>query len=248
MPDSYAAEDYRPPGAIRWNGWWFLLALVPGAAVATLSRTVPLHLASGVAQVLSVSIVILVYCWAAGAAFLASRFRGLGTLRGDFGWTIVPIDIAIGAVAAVVLFAVALVLSPLARAIGPVQSNIHLTGNHFWDSVGVFLVPTVVAAPVEEILFRGLLMRWIRIFVIRHTTRLTPGAPVHLSVFISATTFALIHLYEVTSIAGVINLGLQTFALGVITGYLATRTGRLGSAVVAHGIHNAVSGLLALAS
>lgn len=38
-----------------------------------------------------------------------------------------------------------------------------------------------------------------------------------------------------------------TFSTGIVFGYLASRTGRLGGAVVAHGLNNAIAGVLTLA-
>ncbi|OJX77500.1 type II CAAX endopeptidase family protein [Leifsonia sp. 71-9] len=242
--DGYADARYRPSPAIRWNGWWFLLAIAPVALLAVLSRAVPVHLPYPVARPLSTALVVIVYAWMVATLIAASRLRGLRSLEKDFGWAIEPVDVAIGAGAAVLLIVLAALIAPL----GTPETNLHLTGDRAWDTIGVFLLPTVVAAPVEELLFRGLLMRWIRIWLVRHRPAANPSGAVHASVLLSAAVFAAAHLYEASTLAGVVNLGLQTLLLGIVAGYLATRTARLGPAVVTHGVHNAIVGVLALLS
>jgi uncharacterized protein len=192
------------------------------------------------------------YGWALLVMYSASRRRGTGTLGVDFGWHIEPIDLFLGVCAVVALFAVAVATEPFVTSLGPVTTNIHVTGDRFWDVIGVFFVPTLVAAPVEELLFRGLLMRWIRIWMIRrgfdrHSDGQPSQRPLHVSVLVSAAVFASLHLYQVSGTASLVGLAIQTFALGVINGYLASRTGRLGGAVVAHGLHNLLAGVVTLA-
>jgi membrane protease YdiL (CAAX protease family) len=65
-------------------------------------------------------------------------------------------------------------------------------------------------------------------------------------VLVSAVVFASGHLYEVSGPASMLNLGVHTFALGVVNGYLATRTGRLGGAVVTHALLNLIAGVTVL--
>ena len=246
--DGYADARYRPSPAIRWNGWWFLLAAAPVVLLAVLSRVVPVHLTYPVARPLSTALVVIVYAWMVATLIAASRLRGLRSLEKDFGWAIEPVDVAIGVGAAVLLIVFAALIAPVIRALGTPETNLHLTGDRVWDTIGVFLLPTIVAAPVEELLFRGLLMRWIRIWLVRHRPAANPSGAVRASVLLSAAVFAAAHLYEASTLAGVVNLGLQTLLLGIVAGYLATRTGRLGPAVVTHGVHNAIVGVLALLS
>ena len=244
--DSYADAQYRPPAAIRWNGWWFLAAGALPLVLTVLFRVLPVALPQPVALSVSVATVVLSYAWMVAILVVASRVRGLKSLEKDFGWTIEPVDILIGVAAAVLLVALAAVMAPTVRVLGTPQTNLHLTGDHVWDTIRVFLLPTIVAAPVEELLFRGLLMRWIRIWIVRRRPEAQPSRAIHASVLISAVIFAATHLYEVSTLAGIANLGLQTLLLGIVAGYLATRTGRLGPAVVTHGVHNAIVGVLAL--
>ncbi|WP_374010373.1 lysostaphin resistance A-like protein [Leifsonia sp. LS-T14] len=200
---------------------------------------------------MSAILAVAVYAWSLAVLIAASRSRGLGSLRADFGWAIRPVDLLYAAGAAVGLYFVAVVFGPIARSLGPVSTNIHLSGDRVWDVVAVFFIPTLVAAPVEELLFRGLLMRWIRIWLIRHgggqrADGRTSTLPIHVSVLVSAVVFALAHLYEVSGPASLVNLELHTFALAVVNGYLATRTGRLGGAVVTHALLNLIAGVTLL--
>lgn len=216
-------------------------------------RVFPLHPDPVIAHLLSFALMTVMYGWALLVMFFASRRRGMGTLGADFGWHIEPIDLFLGVCAMVALFAVAIVTGPFVISLGPVSSNIHVSGDRLWDVITVFFAPTLIAAPIEELLFRGLLLRWIRVWMIRrgfdrHSDGEPSQRPLHVSVLVSAAVFASVHLYQVSGTASLVELGIQTFALGVINGYLASRTGRLGGAVVAHGLHNAVAGVLTLAS
>ncbi len=251
--EAYAAAAYAPAKAIRWNGWWFLAAVAPLLVLVVVVRLfhVQLHLGRQVGVPVAAATSVVLYGWSLLVLFAASRRRGLGSLDADFGWRARSVDAGLAAAAVVALFAVSLVIGPLARSFGPVTSNVHLTGDRFWDGVTLLVIPTLVAAPVEELLFRGLLMRWIRIWMIRqglHRRRdgQLSSLPLHASVLLSAAVFAVAHLYEVSGTASIMGLELQTFALGVANGYLASRTGRLGAAVGAHGALNLIAAVSVL--
>lgn len=249
---TYSSPSYRPSAAIRWNGWWFLGAIAPAVVAAVALHLFPLRPEPGIAHLASFALTALMYGWGLLVMLVASRRRGAGTFGADFGWHIEPIDLFLGICALVAVFAVTVATGAFVTSLGPVTTNIHVTGDRFWDVIGLFFFPTLVAAPLEELLFRGLLMRWIRIWMIRrgldrHSDGEPSQRPLHVSVFVSAAVFASLHLYQVTGTASLVELGIQTFALGVINGYLASRTGRLGGAVVAHGLHNMLAGFLTLA-
>lgn len=244
----YARPDYFPPPGQRFTGWWFLLAQVPVFVVILLSR-VAQKPPAGVTQPLAAIVAVGGYGFILGVLFLASRLRGVGTLKHDYGWDIRPVDLLWGVLGVVVTVFVGLLIASAVRAFGVPSTNVRLGDDRLWNVVNVFLVPVLVAAPIEELAFRGLLMRWIRNAVLRRRAAATMGGrdlAVHLSVALSALCFAMFHLYQVADFPSALNLGLQTLTIGIVNGYLATYTGRLGAAVLAHGLHNALVGVVAL--
>lgn len=245
----YARQDYFPPDRMRFNGWWFLLSQAPVVTVIVLSLVGPIRVAHAVAQPLTFVANVAGYAIIFAIVLLASKLRGLGRLREDYGWDIHPIDLIWGIVGVVATVIAGLLVAEIARSIGAPTSNVHLGDSRVWNVANVFMVPVLLAAPIEELAFRGLLMRWIRNYILRRgapTSGARRSAAIHLSVIASAVCFALFHLHEAPDFASALNLGLQTLILGVINGYLATHTGRLGPAVVTHGLHNALVASLAL--
>ncbi|WIB60758.1 type II CAAX endopeptidase family protein [Curtobacterium sp. MCLR17_007] len=105
--------------------------------------------------------------------------------------------------------------------------------------IGLLLISAigvVVVSPVlEEVVFRGLFQR-------RLADALTPRTR-FLAVLLTAFLFALVHLLigsPATSLMG-FEVFVTTFALGLLTGTLVAMTGRIGGAVLAHVLFNAVA-------
>jgi membrane protease YdiL (CAAX protease family) len=94
----------------------------------------------------------------------------------------------------------------------------------------------VVISPVlEEIVFRGLFQR-------RLAAELTPRTR-FLAVVLTALLFAILHVLlgaGVTPLEG-FRVFLTTFALGALTGTLVAMTDRIGGAILAHVLFNAVA-------
>ena len=165
----------------------------------------------------------------AGAPLWSSRISGSGSLVADFGLRLAPVDPVVGAVVGVAAqYGLAyLVYLPfhsdqhLIREVGqPAQHLASLA--HGWGVVLLVAVVVVGAPVVEELFFRGLLLRSL-------AGRIgTPGA-----VVVSAVLFGLAH-YEPVQLPVLVILGL---ALGA----LAVRTGRLGPGICAHAAFNAVA-------
>lgn len=183
--------------------------------------------------------------WAgfAAAILIASRTRGTGSVAADMGLRFSTWDPLVGlgiGVAGQVLL-VPLLYLPLQPLIphldrrlgGPAQ---RLTGGFHGADLAVIGVLTVVVVPVvEELFFRGLLLRSL--------LRLTNGAgrvlgPV-LAVVATGVLFGLAHAETLQL------LGLAAF--GIVLSALAYRTRRLGPGIFAHGAFNLVA-VLALAA
>lgn len=205
-------------------------AVTAGAAEAAtgfrVSAGSPVPVAVTVADLLGLWVCL------AGAVVYASRAWGRGRLGDDFGlrvgsWWEVPLGLAVGVASQYGLVpAIYLPLEHLdrglARQLG--RPAIEETGAaHGALAVAVLFAFLAVGAPlVEELFFRGLLLR-----------SLLGMAPAPVAVAASAVLFGLAHFEAVQF------LGLAAF--GAVLGVLAWRTGRLAASVAAHMSFNAVA-------
>lgn len=99
------------------------------------------------------------------------------------------------------------------------------------SAVGIVLISPVL----EELFFRGLFQRLL-------AAELTPRTR-WLAVLVTAFLFALSHLFlgSATTSLGGVQVFLTTFGLGLLTGTLVAMTNRIGGAIVAHVLFNAVA-------
>jgi membrane protease YdiL (CAAX protease family) len=191
-------------------------------------------------QTLGVVVAGLLGLWAGlgGAAVVASRLRGSGRLSTDFGlrlrpWPDIPLGAAVGIGSQYLLLAVLyLPLRPfvhhLDQRLG--QPAQQLTkGTSGAGFVILALLVTVGAPLVEELYFRGLVMRSFERLLAGLGRRLGPAT----SIVVTALLWGLAHDQHLQL------LGLTGF--GIVLGYLAHRTGRLGPGLVAHASFNAAA-------
>lgn len=103
------------------------------------------------------------------------------------------------------------------------------------SAIGIVLVSPVL----EEVFFRGLFQRLL-------AAELTPGTR-WLAVVLTAVVFAFAHLFlgAFAMTLGGLQVFVTTFVLGAMTGSLVAVTGRIGGAVVAHVLFNAVAVVIA---
>lgn len=158
-----------------------------------------------------------------GAVYLASTRKGSGRLRDDFGLAWRPLDIPIGMVAGVVLqIAVNIVVTPIYRLLGVDADRVGETAEkladravHGIDVVVLFLFVAIGAPIVEELFYRGLLLR---------SVERRWGTAV--AVIGTSVVFALVHFqpYDLLPLA----------LAGLVFALLAVRTGRLGLAIGTH--------------
>lgn len=225
----------------------FLLSLV-GVSVYASLRGGP-HVASGYgAEILSL---VLLWVGFVGAVIAASRLHGpagkaglepqlagSGSVRRDFGLSIrplvdLPLGIAVGVASQLVLVPILeLPLRPFVRNLS--QQLDHPTHQLFGGVGGAGLVVlsllVCVGSPVvEELFFRGL---WLRALLGRLAPLGGRRGPA-VAIVVTALVFSAVHFEELEFI------GLAGF--GVVLGYLAWRTGRLGPGMVAHMSFNAVT-------
>jgi membrane protease YdiL (CAAX protease family) len=246
----YRSLAYRPPDAVRWG---LDAALVPIALFA-LEPLLPLGLAAlGVALppfgglAIGIGAYALAFAW----AVLVARRLGIGSLRADFGWAIRPIDLGIGLLAAIGVEIIRIIIGIVLAAATPLRptTNVHLGGS-VAANIALAVVAVLIAPAVEELLTRGLLMRAIRNAVLRRAP--DPSEPrrhlaVDASVLLSAAVFTALHLHEAPDLVTGVALTLGIFPIGLVVGWLATRTGRLGPGIVTHALINATALAAALA-
>ncbi len=229
----------RPaPGEPRFQaGHAFAAWLI--AALVALSGQIAILAATGYVDVtaddrpLWLDAVLLIPLWVSllAATIIISRQWGTGSLRDDYGLRFrtfdllgVPIGIASQAVLIPAIYWVLRVSSE------DVSSQARtLTDRAGSDAEVVLLVlMVVVGAPIiEELFFRGLLMRAIQ-------ARWNDS----LALVASALFFALVH-FQPLQIPGL-------FAFGLILGACAQRTGRLGMGILAHSAFNATAVVMLL--
>jgi uncharacterized protein len=171
------------------------------------------------------------------AIIAVSRRKGRGSLRDDFGlwvrladWWVLPA----GALLEVVL---AIALVPLSHiAGGDTQEVVNELQQASGAKLAVLVVGAGLIAPVvEELLFRGLLLR-----------ALLRRVPATQAVGISALAFAALHLVD-PSIGTVVALPALA-AVGVVSGVFAVRTGELSRSILLHMGFNLVTVLAELST
>ncbi|KGJ81726.1 hypothetical protein GY21_01155 [Cryobacterium roopkundense] len=107
-----------------------------------------------------------------------------------------------------------------------------------WWLFGALAAPVLLAPLIEELFFRGLLLR--SMLGVTRAGGGTRGASVVIAVLVSASVFALVHVLTVGTVTGVWVVGISTLLFGLGAACLAVLTGRLGGAVLAHVTFNAL--------
>ncbi len=177
----------------------------------------------------------------AGAAVCASRVHGSGALAVDFGLYMRPLDAVVGPAVGVVaqlglVNLIALLLAPLVGHPEVSQEATDLVRKtHGPGLIGLALFVVIGAPIVEELFFRGLLLRGLQ--------RRMPDAA---AVALSSVLFGLSHFQDAS--AGGLVLVVSLFAFGVVLAVLAVRSGRLGPGIWAHAAFNAFTVIALLAT
>jgi uncharacterized protein len=173
--------------------------------------------------------------WAAMLAtvvFVSRRF-GTASLPRDYGLGIKPKDPLWGLCAAVVAFLGAGLVLEIFSGTKFSGTNDQILTQQKGHDAGIVLVTLIVAlgAPFfEELFFRGYLRTALQARFGRH------GA-----VWLQAVFFGLAHTGEAGTALGNVSVVLAMFTVGVVLGYTAMLTGRLGAGMVAHCLFNLVA-------
>lgn len=230
-----SVPDVTDPRPVRWGLGDAWLGLLIANAAALIGGVVILAVTANTgtdSEELPLNVIALLQLplWAGYLTMplVAARRKGNGVIA-DFGLRVrpwdVPAGLAIGVLSQVVL--VPLVYLPIFQIIGErdVSADARALTDRAEDPFGVALLilVVVVGAPiVEELFFRGLLLRsaerrWGSVW----------------AVIVSSLVFGAVHLQPLQFPALV--------AVGVVFALLALRTGRLGPSIFAHIGFNAVA-------
>lgn len=240
------------------QGWSLRLGLLPMLALIAvlaaefgISRIWPSWRPSRLTRWFLLPVEVLHYAAAIAVILVLGRVvvRNSGGWQRAFGWGKVKwIDPLIGLggaaaefVARIVVGVILFVLIPALR--GKQEANVSLHGRSTTSIVLILILAVLIAPPVEELIFRGVMLR---AFMKRlPTTRLGPFWPAAL---LSSVLFAALHLYEVHSVAAMVLLfgSIFTFAIGQCL--LVRWTGRLATSITSHAISNLVAALITLAA
>jgi membrane protease YdiL (CAAX protease family) len=228
------AEPPRPTIPLR-AAWWALFGLAVGEIVGGILAGI----AAAITGSTSSAVVTLVGefgLWGGmlGSCIMVSRRYGTSSLRRDFTLGLRRRDLWPGLIVAVsgtVLSAVASTVFAGSRFAG---SNTQIISGQKGDGAGFVIVTLIVAlgAPFfEELFFRGLVRTAL-------ATRLGPGR----AIVAQGVLFGLAH-YEPSNGWGNVSVIATIAALGMILGYTALRTRRLGAGMVGHGLFNLIAAI-----
>ena len=172
---------------------------------------------------------VLTFCFAFGSRSLAR----------DIGLRFRPLDLLWGLTLGVIARVLATVLEIAGYGqMGSAGATLGEPARDLWWLFAVILAPVLLAPLIEEVFFRGLVLRAVTGASAANgaSRRLALG----IAVVVSAATFALIHLIGVGSPTAALVVGLSTLLFGLGAGALAAMTGRIGGAIVAHVVFNAL--------
>jgi len=233
-------------------GWSIRLGIYPVLALVAVLLAEVIVVAGtgwrphGLLRYLALSVgALLHYAAAITVIVLMGRraIRSSGGWQRAFGWGRPRwLDLALGAGGAVAEFIARIVVAILLLAAVPAlrghaESNVDLSDRSGFGIAVLLILAVLVAPPVEELIFRGVLLR-----ALMRRIRFWPAA------LISCALFAALHLYEVSSAPAMVLLFASIFVFGLGQCLLVRWTGRLATSITAHAISNAAAAVLTLAA
>ena len=161
--------------------------------------------------------------WGLGLV-VVSRLKGLGRVEEDFGVAVRASRTWVLAVGVALYFALAEMVLPLVHLVHNENQGVidELKKASGAKHVVLLVVAAIVAPIAEEALFRGLLLRALR-------RRFSPPVAIVSSAFV----FAAVHLLG-GNVLGTLAVVPALFALGLISGTAAVRTGDLSISIPLH--------------
>lgn len=238
MPEPTSARSRLDPVTRRWGLGEVVFGLLAAQALAVFAAVVVMS-AAGWTQSSDIPIwgqaVLQIPLWGGyvGAVVLAGR-KGQGVVS-DFGLRIRRWDLPVGAPIGVVvqILVLPLLYWPILRLLDETTSELSAPARALsekaqspWGWVVLSLIVVVGAPVVEELFFRGLLLRSLQ----------KRGMSDVWACVACAAVFAAIHLQPLQFVG--------LFVIGFVLSVLAVRTGRLGPSICTHAGFNAASVVL----
>lgn len=228
---------------VRWGIPDFLIAWIAGVVAGAIAAA-PFAPGASAPRRDSVTATVVALFAQSAVSVLAvvwvSRVKGRGTLAADFGfswdWRDAPWAGA-GILIAIVTTQALYPLSQLLPKGHRSQDIVDIFKASSGLATAMFVIGVLVVAPVvEELLFRGVLLRAL-------LRRMPPAT----AIFVSGLVFAGVHPLLDPTLGTLIAVP-ALLALGVISGYQAARTGRLSRSIALHVGFNALTVVAVLAS
>lgn len=254
----------KTPPAPRWGlvdaGAGVVLFLLFSSVAQLIARTPDVAqqpgLSSVVNQVLGGWLPFVV------VVLVASFLRGRRSLAADFGLRFRMLDIAIGLVCGILLRFIAIGLAELIRLIAGAPSMPFMGGvggDPVWFVLTAVVAASIITPVIEELYFRGLLLRSIRNAILgQHDDgRVADGLRVSearrrtasvVAVAGSALLFMVFHLDGVPESPAAVSRLLTLLVFGLVLGGLALFTRRLGPSILTHVVFNLSVAVIDLAA
>jgi membrane protease YdiL (CAAX protease family) len=234
LPDTRTALPGRA-------GWYALAGFVLGQALALGGALAGTALSPGTLVVRLVLSQAGLWLGLLGACVLASRRWGTGDLRADYAIRMHRSDVGRGLLLSLGARAVAVVVVSLVALLAPrlagTQSGVfELVAEDRAALVALALMLVIGAPVIEEIFFRGLLLRSLR-------CRLT----VPLAIAVQALAFGAVHVDPAQG-WGNVGVVVTLVAVGVVLGIAAEHYRRLGPSMWAHAWFNLLPAALLVLS
>ncbi|SMQ58415.1 hypothetical protein SAMN06295943_0168 [Agreia sp. VKM Ac-1783] len=171
-----------------------------------------------------------------GAVLVASYIRGTRSLARDIGLRITWLDVFFGVGAGLLARAAAglVEIALTGRMVGMGVSFGDAVYDGWW-LFGTILAPVLLAPFIEELFFRGLLLRAVHRASIGLLGSRTATV---IAILVSSLLFALLHLTQAANPMAALILGVSAFLFGLAAATIAAFTGRIGGSIVAHIVFN----------
>jgi len=171
---------------------------------------------------------VLIFCFGFGSRSLVR----------DIGLRFRPLDLLWGLTLGVVARVLATIVEIAGYGrMGSSGATLGEPVHDLWWVFAALVAPVILSPFIEEMFFRGLVLRSVRGAVSGGVSRNAAAAT---AVVVSAALFALVHVIDSASPTATVVIGVSTFVFGLGAAALTVVTGRLGGAIVAHVTFNAL--------
>jgi membrane protease YdiL (CAAX protease family) len=233
-PDALLPDGPSGPSIPARAAWCALPGILAGYALAVVGATIGEAL-SGSATGPVTTLLSEMGLWTGmlGTVIFVSRRYGSASLRRDFGLGIRGNDVLWGFAAVAAALVVSEIVVVVFSGTKFAGNNDQIITQQKGHEVGLVILTLIVelGAPFfEELFFRGFLRTALQ-------ARFGAGG----AVWLQAAFFGFAHVGESKTAAGNVTVVLALFLVGVVLGYTAKLTRRLGAGMLAHCLFNLVA-------